>query len=58
MKAMGTMGLSSLEQSDVLQVTSAIMHIGNIVFQESKSETAEILSDERKSKSQNFFAHL
>jgi myosin heavy subunit len=45
---MTTMGMTDSEQSDVLQVTCAIMHIGNILFKESKSDAAEILSDDSK----------
>jgi len=48
MDAMTTMGMDTDEQSDVIQVVSGILHLGNILFSTvGGGETAEVNSDDR-----------
>ena len=46
--AMTTMEMSPEEQSEVLQIVSGILHLGNIMFREEGSERAVVEADERK----------
>ena len=46
--AMTTMGMDDEEQSQVLQLTAAILHLGNILFTEVANETAQVDSKECK----------
>ncbi len=46
MAAMSTMNMSSDEQSDVIQLVSGILHLGNVVFQEVGNDTA-VVTDQR-----------
>jgi myosin heavy subunit len=48
MNAMDTMDISSEDQSQVLQIVSGILHIGNIMFREEGSETAIVDNDQRE----------
>ncbi len=47
MAAMATMDMGAEEQSDVLQIVSGILHLGNIMFREEGSETSVVEADER-----------
>ena len=48
MEAMATMDMSEEEQSDVLQIVSAILHVGNVMFREEGNERAVVENDQRK----------
>ena len=47
-QAMNTMNMTPDEQSEVFQLVSGILHIGNILFREEAGDKAVIDSDERK----------
>lgn len=42
---MSVIGLSGDEQQNVLQLTAAILHLGNITFVEDRSNTARVQDD-------------
>ena len=46
--AMTTMGMGPEEQSEVLQVVSAVLHLGNVLFREEGSEKAVVDSEQRE----------
>ena len=48
MDAMATMDMSAEEQSEVLQVVSGILHLGNVMFREEGNERAVVETDQCK----------
>ena len=48
MEAMATMDMSAEEQSEVLQVVSGILHLGNVMFREEGNERAVVETDQCK----------
>ena len=48
MDAMATMDMSAEEQSEVLQVVSGILHLGNVMFREEGNERAVVDTDQCK----------
>ena len=48
MEAMATMDMSAEEQSEVLQVVSGILHLGNVMFREEGNERAVVDTDQCK----------
>ena len=46
MEAMATMDMSAEEQSEVLQVVSGILHLGNVMFREEGNERAVVETDQ------------
>ena len=53
--AMTTMNMTEVEQSEVIQLVSAILHLGNVMFREEVGEKAIIDNDQCKTK-RTFFA--
>jgi myosin heavy subunit len=43
---MSVIGLNGEEQQNVLQLTAAILHLGNITFVEDRSNTASVQDDQ------------
>ena len=48
MDAMATMDMSAEEQSEVVQVVSGILHLGNVMFREEGNERAVVDTDQCK----------
>lgn len=46
--AMTTMNMTEVEQSEVIQLVSAILHLGNVMFREDVGDKAVIDNEQRK----------
>ena len=46
--AMTTMNMTELEQSEVIQLVSAILHLGNVMFREDVGDKAIVDNDQCK----------
>ena len=49
---MSVVGLSDQEQKNIIQIVSAILHLGNISFVEDRSNFASVLDERCKKKKQ------
>ena len=52
---MSVVGLSDQEQKNILQIVSAILHLGNISFVEDRSNFANVHDDRCKKKMKEIF---